>query len=145
VKSVATMAQHEKAINEVIAAISDLQEDATVPKNVKEKVLAIIETLKNEELEISMRVDKARQILDEVAEDSNLQSYTRTQVWNVVSMLKGRRINLIFTYFQTITMAVADTEKKLLLYSFCKKVKYVTKTAVITATYLAEKNVESTW
>ena len=87
-KSVATMAQHENVINGVIAAISELQEDATVPKNVKEKVLTIIETLKSEKLEISLRVDKARQILDEVAEDSNLQSYTRTQVWNIVSMLE---------------------------------------------------------
>lgn len=88
VKSVATMAHNEKAIGDVISAISELQEDNTVPKNVKEKVLAILETLRNEKMELSMRVDKARQILDEVAEDSNLQSYTRTQVWNVVSMLE---------------------------------------------------------
>ncbi len=87
-KSVATMVQHENVINGVIAAISELQEDATLPKNVKEKVLALVETLKSEKLEISLRVDKARQILDEVAEDSNLQSYTRTQVWNIVSMLE---------------------------------------------------------
>ena len=72
----------------IIATISELQEDSTVPKNVKEKVHRIVETLRNEKLEVSMRVDKAIQILDEVAEDSNLQSYTRTQVWNVVSMLE---------------------------------------------------------
>ena len=84
----ATMVQQEKAISEVIAAISELQEDNTVPKNVKEKVMAIVETLRNGKVELSMRVDRARQILDEVAEDSNLQSYTRTQVWNVVSMLE---------------------------------------------------------
>ena len=87
-ESVATMAQREKAINDVIAAISELQEDNTVPKNVKEKVMAIVETLKNEKLELSIRVDKAKQILDGMAEDSNLQSYTRTQIWNIVSMLE---------------------------------------------------------
>jgi len=78
----------EPNIDAIIASISELQEDNTVPKNVKEKVHTIIETLKSEKMDISMRVDKALQLLDEVSEDANLQSYTRTQVWNLVSMLE---------------------------------------------------------
>ncbi len=77
-----------QAVTAIIASISELQEDSTVPKNVKEKVQRIIQTLKDEKAELSMRVDKALQILDDVAEDSNLQSYTRTQIWNIVSMLE---------------------------------------------------------
>ena len=42
-------------------------------------------------------------------------------------------------------MTVADTEKKLPLCSCCKKVKYATKTAVIAAIDVAEKNVEGKW
>ena len=77
-----------QTVTGIIASISELQDDSTVPKNVKEKVQKILETLKDEKAELSMRVDKALQILDDVAEDSNLQSYTRTQIWNIVSMLE---------------------------------------------------------
>ena len=77
-----------QTIEEIIATIAELQDDSTVPKNVKEKVHDILQTLKDEKAELSMRVDKALQILDDVAEDSNLQSYTRTQIWNIVSMLE---------------------------------------------------------
>ena len=76
------------SVKDIVASISELKDDTTVPKNVKEKVQEIIETLNNEKAELSMRIDKALQILDDVAEDSNLQSYTRTQVWNLVSMLE---------------------------------------------------------
>ncbi len=78
----------EPSIDAIITSISELQEDNTVPKNVKEKVREIIGTLKDEKMEVSMKVDKALQLLDEVSEDSNLQPYTRTQVWNLVSMLE---------------------------------------------------------
>ncbi len=77
-----------QTVTDIIASISELQDDSTVPKNVKEKVQKILETLKDEKAELSMRIDKALQILDDVAEDSNLQSYTRTQVWNIVSQLE---------------------------------------------------------
>ena len=76
------------SVKDIVASISELKDDTTVPKNVKEKVQEIIETLSNEKAELAMRIDKALQILDGIAEDSNLQSYTRTQVWNLVSMLE---------------------------------------------------------
>lgn len=78
----------EPSIDAIITSISELQDDNTVPKNVKEKVHTILEALKDAKMEDSMKVDKALQLLDEISEDSNLQSYTRTQVWNLVSMLE---------------------------------------------------------
>ena len=78
----------ENNVKDIIASISELRDDATVPKNVKEKVLAVIQMLNDEKEELSMRIDKVLQILDGVAEDTNLQSYSRTQVWNIVSMLE---------------------------------------------------------
>lgn len=75
-------------VEDIIVFIGELQDDATVPKNVKEKIASVVGALKDEKNEMNMRVDKALEILDDVAEDSNLQSYTRTQVWNIVSMLE---------------------------------------------------------
>ncbi len=73
-------------IPSVLELLNDLNEDSTVPKNVKSKLQNVILILKNDE-EPSVRANKALQELDEINEDSNLQQYIRTQIWNVVSVL----------------------------------------------------------
>lgn len=75
-------------IQGIIEALTELNEDMTVPKNVKTRVAHAIEALK-EDVEVSIKVDKAIQELDEISNDTNIQSYTRTQIWNVVSLLES--------------------------------------------------------
>ncbi len=77
-----------KEVNDVIAVLEDLGKDSTVPKNVKDKVLEVIGILK-EESEFSIKVNKALNELDEVTDDSNMQPYTRTQLFNIVTMLES--------------------------------------------------------
>lgn len=80
-------------ISEIIEALIELNEDSTVPKNVKERIAHAIIALKEDD-EISIKIDKAIQELDETSNDTNIQSYTRTQIWNVVSLLES--VQLIF-------------------------------------------------
>ncbi len=77
----------DEILNNVIEAIKELEEDITVPKNVKNKLNEIRQNLLGEE-ETSIKVNKALAELDEINEDPNLQAYTRTQLWNIVSMLE---------------------------------------------------------
>jgi len=79
----------EERILEIIKAMEELREDSTVPRNVKTKLEASIGVLKNEGNEMRLRIDKVLQELDEVANDTNAQSYTRSQIWNIVSMLES--------------------------------------------------------
>ncbi len=81
------MTQKEDVEN-VVGALKELEDDSTVPRNVKDKIKTTIESMENNELDVSMRIDKALQKLDEISDDSNLQSYTRTQIWNIVSLLE---------------------------------------------------------
>jgi len=69
------------------ATLSELKDDATVPKNVRLKIEKIIGML-NGKIEEDIKVSKALNELEEIADDVNLQSYTRTQVWNVISALE---------------------------------------------------------
>jgi uncharacterized protein len=78
----------DERLQGVIDTLIDVSEDSTVPRNVKSLLQQIIEALQNEEEDLDIRKDKALSLLDEVAEDSNLQPYTRTQIWNVVSVLE---------------------------------------------------------
>ena len=71
----------------VLRNLSEIQEDATVPRNVRTKIESIAGTLKKE-IELSIKINKALNVLDEIASDVNLQAYTRTQIWNVMSVLE---------------------------------------------------------
>jgi uncharacterized protein (UPF0147 family) len=71
----------------VIAALRELEEDQQVPKNVKTRITNTIKSLE-EQGEMSIRVSRAMQQLEELSEDSNVQAYTRTQIFNIVSLLE---------------------------------------------------------
>ena len=72
----------------IIDALQEIANETSIPRNIKERLLNIIKTLKNSDEELSLRKDKALSELDEVVEDTNLQPYTRTQIWNIVSALE---------------------------------------------------------
>ena len=77
----------EEHLKDIIDVLTELKKDAAVPRNVKERMNSTIEILKTEN-ELSIKVNKALHELEEVADDVNLQPFTRTQLWNVVSMLE---------------------------------------------------------
>lgn len=74
-------------ILEVISTLKELNEDATVPRNVRVKIEEIISSLEKEG-ELLIKINKALDNLDDIADDPNLQAFTRTQIWNIVSLLE---------------------------------------------------------
>jgi hypothetical protein len=71
----------------VIAALRELETDTQVPKNVKTCVTNTIKTLQ-QDADMSIKVSRALQELEQLTEDNNMQSYTRTQIFNIVSLLE---------------------------------------------------------
>ncbi len=71
----------------VIAALRELEQDTQVPKNVKNTVGNTIKALEQDG-EISIKVSRALQELEQLTEDNNMQAYTRTQIFNIVSLLE---------------------------------------------------------
>lgn len=79
----------DERIQNIMEALEELFNDSTVPRNVKSKVEEVITCLKGKDAEeMSIKINKALSVLDEISDDTNLQSYTRTQVWNIASMLE---------------------------------------------------------
>ena len=76
-----------KEITSIQPVLAELKDDGTVPKNVRLKVERVMEML-NGKTEMQIKVSRAINELEEIADDVNLQSYTRTQVWNVISALE---------------------------------------------------------
>ncbi|MGV8151206.1 MAG: UPF0147 family protein [Candidatus Woesearchaeota archaeon] len=80
-------AKLQEKIDEITKAVNSLKDDESVPKNIKAKLDGIIINL-SEEGEISLKVGKSLHVLDEISEDLNIQSFIRTQIWNISSMLE---------------------------------------------------------
>jgi len=81
------MTNGDVKVEEIIEILNEMEEDATVPRNVKEKIKVVMNVLK-EEIDLKIRVNKILHELDDIADDPNLQPYTRTQIWNVASSLE---------------------------------------------------------
>ncbi|MBT7903213.1 hypothetical protein HN587_05100 [Candidatus Woesearchaeota archaeon] len=77
----------DQKIQSITQALKDLTEDTTVPKNIRNRVLNIIQILQDDS-DLNIKINRALQELDEISEDTNIQQYTRTQVWNIASMLE---------------------------------------------------------
>ena len=81
------MAEQISELGDIANSLNEVQEDATVPRNVRTQIQAIISTLKAN-TEPSIKVNKALNELDQISNDVNLQSYTRQQIWNIMSVLE---------------------------------------------------------
>ena len=74
---------------DIIQSLSQIMQDRTVPRNIRKGCEECVTHLSDEEEDIRVRVNACISILDEVSNDPNIPSYTRTNVWNVVSMLES--------------------------------------------------------
>jgi len=73
--------------DEVITLLNEICEDMSSAKNLKEKIQKIVNILKSDE-DLSMKINKASQGLDEISSNSDLDSYCRTQLLGIVSALE---------------------------------------------------------
>ena len=78
----------EDTIQEIIQVLTQIEADFTVPKNIRIKIKNAITALEEKKITIAVKVDKSLQELDSLDEDPNIPAYTRTQIWNVVSLLE---------------------------------------------------------
>jgi hypothetical protein len=90
---VINMAEKQQTYDEIIILLEQIMNDRTVPKNIRkaaEDSKAILSGTESAEVKISTAIS----ILDEITNDPNMPMYTRTQIWNAVSMLEQRRREL---------------------------------------------------
>ncbi len=74
-------------ISGIIGSLSKVQEDSTVPRNVRDRINSIIDVLEKDG-DMSIKVHKVLNDLDDIAADINLQPYTRSLIWGIVSELE---------------------------------------------------------
>jgi uncharacterized protein (UPF0147 family) len=73
----------------VIPIIEQVVNDRSVPRNIRTKCEDSVKILKDEKQDIAIRVSTVISNMDEISNDPNIPTYTRTQIWNIVSILEG--------------------------------------------------------
>lgn len=76
------------SLNEAIEIINEICEEQGMPGNVKDVLSEVKAILQNESQEINIVLDEAKQKISDLSEDPNLQTFSRTQIWNLSSALE---------------------------------------------------------
>ena len=73
----------------VIPLIEQIVGDRSVPRNIRTKCEDSIRVLKDEKQDTAIRSNTVISTLDDISNDPNIPTYTRTQIWNIVSLLES--------------------------------------------------------
>ena len=77
-------------LQDLLEYVDELTIDANLPRTVKEKFKEISVELKHVDGEaFSLKINKFLAELDDLCADSNLDAFTRQQIWSISSMLES--------------------------------------------------------
>jgi len=73
------------SVEAVTQQMRDLADQDAVPSNVADMIRDAAEELEQEDKDLSVRVNTASSLLDQVSNDPNIKQHTRTEIWNLAS------------------------------------------------------------
>ena len=73
----------------VVEALLKIEEDNSIPKNIREKIKFTILVLQSGDKDIAIKINRSLQELDDIANYPSLPPYIRTQIWQIVSLLES--------------------------------------------------------
>jgi uncharacterized protein (UPF0147 family) len=83
--------EYMQKVNQAMAILNRVAEDNTTPRNIRRTAKQASDILLDESLSLAARAANAIDLLDEISQDPNMPMYTRTRLWNVISVLEGIR------------------------------------------------------
>lgn len=83
--------EYMQKINQAMAILNRVAEDNTTPRNIRRTAKQASDMLLDESLSFAVRAANALDLLEEISQDPNMPMYTRTRLWNVISVLEGIR------------------------------------------------------
>ncbi len=83
--------EYMKKISQAKQILNMIADDNTTPRNIRRTAKTASEMLDDETLSIAARAANAISILEEISQDPNMPMYSRTRIWNAISVLEGIR------------------------------------------------------
>jgi len=78
-----------KMLEQICMNLQNLNEDVSVPRNIRRGAKEAREILMNNEESIDVKVASAISILDELVNDPNVPIHGRTAIWSIMSQLES--------------------------------------------------------
>lgn len=78
----------EEKISQICDGLDQLNEDNSVPRNIRKGAEEVKQKLLNEDEALDVRVATATSRLDSLANDPNIPLHGRTLIWSIMSQLE---------------------------------------------------------
>jgi uncharacterized protein (UPF0147 family) len=83
--------EYMKKLSQAKQILNMIADDNTTPRNIRRTAKTASDMLEDEKLSIAARAANAISILEEISQDPNMPMYSRTRIWNAISVLEGIR------------------------------------------------------
>ncbi|MQY82997.1 hypothetical protein GH157_04805 [archaeon] len=83
--------EYNQKTNQAMSILNRVSDDNTTPRNIRRTAKQASDLLLDESTSLAARAANAIDLLDQISQDPNMPMYTRTRIWNVISVLEGIR------------------------------------------------------
>ncbi len=83
--------EYAKKLQQAQSVLNMIADDNTTPRNIRRAAKQASDMLLDGSISIAARAANAIALLEDISQDPNMPMYTRTQIWNIVSMLEQMR------------------------------------------------------
>ncbi len=80
----------EMDINTVIEIMEEIEEDTSIPRNIRKTIVGAKKRLKTDE-DTTVKIGAVVYMLEEITEDINIPAHARTQIWTILSALESMK------------------------------------------------------
>jgi len=83
--------EYRRKMEQAMSVLNMIADDNTTPRNIRRTAKQASEMLLDESLSVAARAANAIAILEDISQDPNMPMYSRTRIWNAISVLEGIR------------------------------------------------------
>jgi uncharacterized protein (UPF0147 family) len=83
--------EYSRKLEQAMSILNMIADDNTTPRNIRRTAKQAADMLLDEKLSVAARAANAIAILEDISQDPNMPMYSRTRIWNAISVLEGIR------------------------------------------------------
>ena len=83
--------EYAKKLNQAMAVLNTIADDNTTPRNIRRAAKQASDMLLDQSVSAAARAANAISLLEDISQDPNMPMYSRTRIWNAISVLEGIR------------------------------------------------------
>jgi uncharacterized protein (UPF0147 family) len=83
--------EYQRKLGQAKQILNMIADDNTTPRNIRRTAKNAADMLDDQKLSIAARAANSISVLEEISQDPNMPMYSRTRIWNAISVLEGIR------------------------------------------------------